>query len=71
MSPFPYLIILTLTSTIISHEKYKQENGVIILNDQNFLQSIADFNKLMILFYAPWCGHCKKLLPEYEKAQMH
>ena len=68
MSPFPYLIILTLTSTIISHEKYKQENGVIILNDQNFLQSIADFNKLMILFYAPWCGHCKKLLPEYEKA---
>ena len=68
MSPFPFLIILTLASTIISHEKYKQENGVIILNDQNFLQSIADFNKLMILFYAPWCGHCKKLLPEYEKA---
>lgn len=45
----------------------KEENGVLVLNDNNFDTFMEDKDTVLVEFYAPWCGHCKQFVPEYEK----
>lgn len=41
---------------------------VVTLSGSNFKSVIEGSSNVVVEFYAPWCGHCKKLEPEYEKA---
>ena len=42
---------------------------VVQLNDRNFQRKVLDNPEVgMVVFVAPWCGHCKQLLPEWREA---
>lgn len=42
------------------------EDGVWVLTGNEFQAEAIDADKdVLIEFYAPWCGHCKKLAPVY------
>ena len=38
-----------------------------VLPDQDFPQSVSH-PLFSVMFYAPWCGHCKRMKPEFAKA---
>lgn len=41
---------------------------VVSLNRDNFEATLKQSDLLLVKFFAPWCGHCQKLAPEFEKA---
>lgn len=61
-----------LTAAVLGDERNafqaQEESAVVILTNATFAETAAKTDNMLVMFHAPWCGHCKNLAPEWDKA---
>jgi protein disulfide-isomerase A6 len=63
------IALLAILFAASSCAMYDAKDDVIALTPETFKKSVLKSKSVWIVeFYAPWCGHCKSLAPEWKKA---
>lgn len=61
-------LALSISLSASSDDQFTIDGTVLELTDSNFESAISTFDCVFVDFYAPWCGHCKRLNPELDAA---
>eukprot|EP00475_Leptophrys_vorax_P010493 TRINITY_DN17077_c0_g2_i1.p1 TRINITY_DN17077_c0_g2~~TRINITY_DN17077_c0_g2_i1.p1 ORF type:complete len:692 (-),score=192.40 TRINITY_DN17077_c0_g2_i1:54-2129(-) len=62
------VLLCSCVLSVVNGEFYTKRSGIVDLNARNFRELVLSGKSglpWIVEFYAPWCGHCQKLKPEY------
>lgn len=63
------ILSITLLLSKIELTNQQEDDGLVnILTDDNFNDFIKENKYVFVKFYAPWCGHCKKMAGDLKDA---
>lgn len=67
---FHFATLLTSAVGVLAQEGAvaPEDSAVVKLTSETFEQFIKDNSLALVEFFAPWCGHCKTLGPQFVKA---
>jgi len=63
-----YLLTLAFLCGVLCDDEWGENSVVVHLNAQTFPAFRSANEKALVMFYAPWCGHCKHAKPSYAEA---
>lgn len=65
---FAILALFFLTVRGEASEDVSDSGDVVVATKDNFENIISGDHLTLVKFFAPWCGHCKKMAPDFKEA---
>lgn len=62
------ILIIVATVLFLSRTCSAEAGHVAALDKDSFDEYIGKHQVVLVKFYAPWCGHCKRMAADYEQA---